>query len=78
MCDEKTKVDYFYDNGEVVKIAVDFGWVGDAYAREGYITTTKANSFLFTNMWKVARHVTIASKNMNTGLMWSTIKWQNT
>jgi len=36
MCDEKTKVDYFYDNGEVVKIAVDFGWVGDAYAREGY------------------------------------------
>lgn len=35
-CDEKTKVDYFYDNGEIVKIAVDFGWVGDVYAREGY------------------------------------------
>ncbi|MDF2381426.1 hypothetical protein JMG10_08135 [Nostoc ellipsosporum NOK] len=35
-CDEKTKVDYFYDKGEIVKIAIDFGWIGDVYAREGY------------------------------------------
>lgn len=36
MCDEKMKVDYFYDNGELVKVAVDFGTVGDVYAKEGY------------------------------------------
>ena len=36
MCDEKMMVDYFYDNGEIVKIAVDFGTVGDVYAKEGY------------------------------------------
>ncbi|MCR5863107.1 hypothetical protein LRS05_13670 [Flavobacterium sp. J372] len=36
MCDEKMMVDYFYDNGELVKVAVDFGTVGDVYAREGY------------------------------------------
>ena len=36
MCDEKMTVDYFYRNGELVKIAVDFGTVGDVYAKEGY------------------------------------------
>jgi hypothetical protein len=36
MCDEKMMVDYFYDNGQLVKIAVDFGTVGDVYAKEGY------------------------------------------
>lgn len=36
MCDEKMTVDYFYDNGELVKVAVDFGTVGDVYAKEGY------------------------------------------
>lgn len=35
-CDEKMMVDYFYDNGKIVKIAVDFGTVGDVYAKEGY------------------------------------------
>ena len=29
-------VDYFYDKGEIVKIAIDFGTVGDVYAKEGY------------------------------------------
>lgn len=36
MCDEKMMVDYFYENGELVKVAVDFGTVGDVYAKEGY------------------------------------------
>lgn len=36
MCDEKMMVDYFYEDGEIVKIAVDFGTVGDVYAKEGY------------------------------------------
>nr|WP_294790413.1 hypothetical protein [uncultured Mucilaginibacter sp.] len=36
MCDEKTKVDYYYENKVPVKIAVDFGWVGDAHAKEDY------------------------------------------
>ncbi|MGV3460627.1 MAG: hypothetical protein ACO1N9_09270 [Flavobacterium sp.] len=36
MCDEKMTVDYFYDKGEIVKVAVDFGTVGDVYAKEGY------------------------------------------
>ncbi len=36
MCDEKMTADYFYDNGELVKVAVDFGTVGDVYAKEGY------------------------------------------
>lgn len=36
MCDEKMVVDYFYEGDEIVKITVDFGTVGDVYAREGY------------------------------------------
>jgi hypothetical protein len=36
MCDEKMRVDYFYRNNEIVKIAIDFGTVGDVYAREDY------------------------------------------
>jgi len=36
MCDEKMIVDYFYENGQIVKIAIDFGTVGDTYAKEGY------------------------------------------
>lgn len=36
MCDEKTKVDHFYEDGKVVKISVDFGWVGDVSAKEDY------------------------------------------
>ena len=35
-CDEKVKVDYFYDKGTIVKISVDFGTVGDVYAKEDY------------------------------------------
>lgn len=35
-CDEQMTVDYFYRNNEIVKIAVDFGTVGDVYAKEGY------------------------------------------
>ena len=35
-CDEMMTVDYFYRNNEIVKIAVDFGTVGDVYAKEGY------------------------------------------
>lgn len=36
MCDEKMMVDYFYEDNKIVKIAVDFGTVGDVYAKEGY------------------------------------------
>jgi hypothetical protein len=36
MCDENTKVDYYYENKVPVKIAVDYGWVGDAHAKEDY------------------------------------------
>ncbi|MES3016872.1 MAG: hypothetical protein V4721_03790 [Bacteroidota bacterium] len=36
MCDEKMMVDYFYADGKIVKIAVDFGTLGDVYAKEGY------------------------------------------
>ena len=36
MCDEKMSVDYFYRNNEIVKIAIDFGTVGDVYAKEDY------------------------------------------
>ncbi|MES2487710.1 MAG: hypothetical protein V4581_17410 [Bacteroidota bacterium] len=36
MCDEKMMVDYFYEDGQIVKIAIDFGTVGDTYAKEGY------------------------------------------
>ena len=36
MCDEKTKVDYFYEGDAPVKIAVDYGWVGDVHAKEDY------------------------------------------
>jgi len=35
-CDEKMTVDYFYEEGEIVKISVDFGTVGDVYAKEDY------------------------------------------
>ena len=35
-CDELTKVDYHYDGDQLVKIAIDFGTVGDAYAKEDY------------------------------------------
>lgn len=36
MCDEKTTVDYYYENKMPVKIAIDFGWKGDAHAKEDY------------------------------------------
>lgn len=36
MCDELMKVDYYYKNGEIVKISVDFGTIGDVYAKEDY------------------------------------------
>ena len=36
MCDELTKVDFFYENQEIVKISIDFGTVGDVYAKEDY------------------------------------------
>ncbi len=36
MCGEKMQVDYFYKDEELVKISVDFGTVGDVYAKEDY------------------------------------------
>lgn len=36
VCDEKIMADYFYEGDELVKIAVDFGTIGDVYAKEGY------------------------------------------
>lgn len=36
MCDELTKVDYYYDDHHLLKITVDFGTVGDSYAKEDY------------------------------------------
>ena len=36
VCDEKMQVDYFFRGDEIVKIAVDFGTVGDVYAKEEY------------------------------------------
>jgi len=35
-CDEKMVVDYFYVNDEIVKISVDYGTIGDSYAKEDY------------------------------------------
>lgn len=35
-CDEKMMVDFYYFNEELVKISVDFGTVGDVYAKEDY------------------------------------------
>jgi len=36
ICDEKMIVDYYSKEGDIVKISVDFGTVGDSYAREDY------------------------------------------
>lgn len=36
ICDEKMMIDYFYADGEIVKITVDFVTIGDVYAREAY------------------------------------------
>ncbi|WP_345330916.1 hypothetical protein [Mucilaginibacter defluvii] len=36
MCDERMKVDRYFENGKLVKISVDFGTVGDVYAKEDY------------------------------------------
>ena len=36
ICDEKTSVNYYYKNTVPVKIAIDYGWVGDAHAKEDY------------------------------------------
>lgn len=36
LCDENTVVDRFYKDGSILKIIVDFGTVGDTYAREEY------------------------------------------
>jgi hypothetical protein len=36
MCDEKMLVDYFYLNNEIVRISVDYGTIGDSYAKEDY------------------------------------------
>jgi hypothetical protein len=35
-CDEKTKVDRYYNGKQIVKIVVDYGTIGDVYAREEY------------------------------------------
>ena len=35
-CDEMMTVEYFYRDNEIVKISVDFGTVGDVYAKEVY------------------------------------------
>ena len=47
MCDETMMADYFYENGEIVKIAVDFGTVGDVYAKEGYYYNAGKLIFLY-------------------------------
>ena len=36
ICDVKMMVDVFRDEDEIVKIAVDYGFLGDYYAKEGY------------------------------------------
>lgn len=36
MCDEQTMVDFYTENGKIVKISIDFGTVGDVYAKEDY------------------------------------------
>ncbi|OOQ57315.1 hypothetical protein [Mucilaginibacter pedocola] len=36
MCDEQMKVDYYYSDNRIVKISVDYGTVGDVYAKEDY------------------------------------------
>lgn len=36
ICDELTKVDYYYDGNQLLKITIDFGTVGDTYAKEDY------------------------------------------
>ncbi|GAB3921105.1 hypothetical protein [Mucilaginibacter myungsuensis] len=36
MCDEKMKVDYYYDKGQIVKISLDYGTIGDVYACEDH------------------------------------------
>lgn len=36
MCDEMTKLNYFYEDGEIRKIAVDYGAVGDVASTEDY------------------------------------------
>ncbi|WP_129716235.1 hypothetical protein [Pedobacter sp. SYP-B3415] len=45
-CDEQMKVDYFYLDGEIAKITVDYGTVGDVYAREDYYYS--AGKLIFT------------------------------
>jgi hypothetical protein len=56
MCDEKMMVDYFYHEGKIVKISVDYGTVGDVYAKEDYYF----NEFSCMNLWKVARPAKVA------------------
>lgn len=36
MCDEKMMVDRYFENGQIAKISVDFGTIGDVYAKEDY------------------------------------------
>ena len=36
MCDEMMKIDYYTINDIIVKISVDFGTIGDVYAKEDY------------------------------------------
>ncbi len=36
MCDVLTKVDFYTENGKIVKISIDFGTLGDVYAKEDY------------------------------------------
>lgn len=36
VCDEKMIVERYYENGKISKISVDFGTVGDVYAKEDY------------------------------------------
>ncbi len=36
MCDETMQIDRFYENNQIVKIIVDYGTIGDVYAREEY------------------------------------------
>ncbi|MEJ7559244.1 MAG: hypothetical protein WKF66_13120 [Pedobacter sp.] len=47
MCDEVMKVDYYFLNKEIVKIAIDFGTIGDVYAKEEYYYTSGKLIFVY-------------------------------
>jgi hypothetical protein len=47
MCDEKMMVDYFYRDRKIVKISVDYGTIGDVYAKEDYYYDKEKLIFMY-------------------------------